>query len=779
MRRVGILSRPARNTRALLGAALAFVVIGSLTPAAAFAADETDDAAVIEETAAPEQAEETATPDGSEESATPEESAETATEEPVTPEETEETATPEETDDATVLQELDAISGDAASIPTPENGDYIGSNTSDELDPGAFTSQLTSLSAVAAAKFNPGNIISDSKMYTSGTMTAKQIQYFFDQKVPRCDRGYTCLKDFTMTTVSKSPNSYCSGSYQGGRNESAATIISKVSKACGVSEKVLIVMLQKEQGLVTHVWPSQFRYDIAMGYACPDDAACNSQYFGFQNQMYMAAYQLQRYTKDKYFNWYPVGKTSPVRYHPNIACGAGMVKIENKATAALYYYTPYQPNRAALNAGYGVGDSCSAYGNRNFALYYTEWFGSLHGDEKPVKPSEPAKPAPSAGEKAITAKWKDVGGSASSLGSATASAKCGLRYDGCVREFSGGVITWSASTGAHVLQNRTLSKWKAQKSENGSLGYPTTDLRCGLKNGGCYQQFQGGKTYWNGSSSAVTIISGSSQNKYQVLGNENGVLGYPTTDARCGLSNGGCYQQFVGGKTYWRGNHTAAAIWGPPMRAYQALGNETGKLGYPTTDPKCGLVKSGCYQQFTGGKLYWAGSHSAKAVWGASMSKYQALGNENGVLGYPTTGPACGLRGGGCYQQFEGGKLYWVGNGPAYRIKAQAMRGYQVLGNEHSSLGYPVSDEKCGLSGGGCYQKFERGKLYWTGHNAGIGVWGAVEARYLQLGNEHSKLGYPTTNPSCSNGSCTQKFQRGSMTWRSSNPSGTLAVRYS
>ncbi|MFP3822012.1 hypothetical protein SB658_25280, partial [Bacillus sp. SIMBA_008] len=85
--------------------------------------------------------------------------------------------------------------GDAASIPTPENGDYIGSNTSDELDPGAFTSQLTSLSAVAAAKFNPGNIISDSKMYTSGTMTAKQIQYFFDQKVPRCDRGYTCLKD--------------------------------------------------------------------------------------------------------------------------------------------------------------------------------------------------------------------------------------------------------------------------------------------------------------------------------------------------------------------------------------------------------------------------------------------------------------------------------------------------------------------------------------------------------------------------------------------------------
>src|SRR5690606_41030659 len=82
---------------------------------------------------------------------------------------------------------------------------------------------------------------------------------------------------------------------------------------------------QKEQGLVTHTWPSQFRYDIAMGYACPDDAACNAKYFGFQNQMYMAAYQLQRYTKDSYFSWYPVGKrseehTSELQSRENLVC---------------------------------------------------------------------------------------------------------------------------------------------------------------------------------------------------------------------------------------------------------------------------------------------------------------------------------------------------------------------------------------------------------------------------------------------------------------------------
>ncbi len=52
------------------------------------------------------------------------------------------------------------------------------------------------------------------------------------------------------------------------------------------------------------------------------------------------------------------------------------VNIVNLATAALYDYTPYQPNAAALAAGYGTGDSCSSYGNRNFYLYFNDWFGT-------------------------------------------------------------------------------------------------------------------------------------------------------------------------------------------------------------------------------------------------------------------------------------------------------------------------------------------------------------------------------------------------------------------
>src|SRR5699024_5952609 len=149
------------------------------------------------------------------------------------------------------------------------------------------------LEAATLRGFDAGNLISNATLYTSRTMSAKQIQYFLNQKVPSCEKGYTCLKDFSMKTVTKKPTAYCRGTYRGSAKDTAAQIISKVAKACTISEKVLLVMLQKEQGLVTHVWPSSWRYDYAMGFACPDDAGCDARYKGFQNQMYMAASQLQ------------------------------------------------------------------------------------------------------------------------------------------------------------------------------------------------------------------------------------------------------------------------------------------------------------------------------------------------------------------------------------------------------------------------------------------------------------------------------------------------------
>lgn len=230
--------------------------------------------------------------------------------------------------------------------------------------------------------FSAGNIIDDGVFHNSATMSQDEIQRFLDGKVSSCERGYTCLKSWQGPSRTIAADAMC-GAYSGSANETAASVIFKVAQACGINPQVLIVMLQKEQGLVTHRSPSASRYQIAMGQGCPDTAACDSRYYGFFNQVYGAAWQLRRYANppgtSAYFTWYAPGATHSIRFHPEVACGSSPVYISNQATAALYYYTPYQPNAAALAAGYGEGNSCSAYGNRNFYNYFTDWFGSTRG----------------------------------------------------------------------------------------------------------------------------------------------------------------------------------------------------------------------------------------------------------------------------------------------------------------------------------------------------------------------------------------------------------------
>lgn len=231
----------------------------------------------------------------------------------------------------------------------------------------------------AAAGFDPGNIISDETFFNSGTMSEAQIQSFLNGKVSKCATGSSCLKDHSQDTWTREADAMCRG-YAGAPNESAARIIHKVAQSCGVNPQAILVMLQKEQGLVNDSSPSAWAWKASMGYACPDTAACDTRYYGFFNQVYMGIWQLKRYGNppgtSNYFTWFPIGKAAPIRFSPDASCGSSNVVVQNKATAALYYYTPYQPNAAAVAAGYGASsDPCSAYGNRNFYNYFKDWFG--------------------------------------------------------------------------------------------------------------------------------------------------------------------------------------------------------------------------------------------------------------------------------------------------------------------------------------------------------------------------------------------------------------------
>ncbi|THG35578.1 hypothetical protein E6C70_05935 [Glaciibacter flavus] len=220
--------------------------------------------------------------------------------------------------------------------------------------------------------FHAGRIISDYNFYNAYAMTEEQIGEFLSSLRCTPRDASPCLSDYRETTTDQpaQERGHCDA-YRGGVDETAARIIARVSVACGISPRVLLVLLQKEQSLLTH--PDARGYLRATGYACPDTADCDTKYFGFFNQVYNAAWQFRQYTVHP-VRAYAVGDVA-VPFSPDPACGASVVDIENQATANLYNYTPYQPNDAALADLRGEGDRCSSHGNLNFWLLYSKWFG--------------------------------------------------------------------------------------------------------------------------------------------------------------------------------------------------------------------------------------------------------------------------------------------------------------------------------------------------------------------------------------------------------------------
>ena len=244
--------------------------------------------------------------------------------------------------------------------------------------------------AATVPNWNPGYIIDDAVFTNNRSMTYDQIQAFLASKLASCDtlgsKKSEYGSDRTLTRAQYAASKGVSGPFpclkdyvENGRN--TAQIIYDVANQYRINPQILIVLLQKEQGLLTDDWPWPTQYRSATGYGCPDTAACDSQYYGLTNQVSWSA-KMFRSIMDANPNWYTpyVLGNNFIQYNPVSSCSGTNVTITNRATQALYNYTPYQPNSAALNNAYGGGDSCSSYGNRNFYSYFTDWFGSPRGD---------------------------------------------------------------------------------------------------------------------------------------------------------------------------------------------------------------------------------------------------------------------------------------------------------------------------------------------------------------------------------------------------------------
>ena len=242
-----------------------------------------------------------------------------------------------------------------------------------------FASNISAINPRYAG-FNAGDIISDFVMADYTSMSESDIQWFLKSKNPCNDTGLWRLQIYSGHSYHVENGHFVCMADESFDGESAAHIIWQAAQDYHINPKVLIVLLEKEQGLVTDTWPNaDLQYRSATGYGCPDTAACDSQYYGFRNQIRNAA-ELFRWILDHGSKYYPVGYNN-VRYNPNTDCGSSTIYIANRATAALYQYTPYQPNNDVLELSPGNSVYCGAYGNINFYYYFTEWFGDTHGKE--------------------------------------------------------------------------------------------------------------------------------------------------------------------------------------------------------------------------------------------------------------------------------------------------------------------------------------------------------------------------------------------------------------
>ncbi len=618
------------------------------------------------------------------------------------------------------------------------------------------------LAAGALDAFDPADIIDDAVMFDPSTMTAPAIQAFLDAKQPTCATGATCLRSVTVDVPALAANPMCAA-VPAALAQSVAQVIATAAAACRVNPRVILVMLQKEQTLVTGRKPGGSEtvasvYRKATGLGCPDTAACDPAKYGLFNQLYGVAYWLVRYTNPvgtgpgtpypSVYSWFPVGRANAVLYNPSAACGAGTITIQNKATASLYYYTPYQPNAAALAAGWGIGDACSAYGNRNFFLWFTSWFGSPR-----VAAADPLAAAAAS----ITSAWTSAGGSAGVFGDPTGSVTAVA--SGATQTFAGGAL-YTSARGTVGLQGAALQKYTATGGPTGVLGWPTGGATAPVVGGPLNQPFEHGVIV--STSGGAWVVGGAMLAAWSKAGGGASALSWPIADAV--VSTGGTQQAFSGGRLVITPT-ASTTVRAPVLARWLQQGAEAGALGWPTgavttVKAKGVTLTSQAFQQ----GVVVTTATGVFAVTGATWRNWTAHQGAAGPLGLPRASQTTStVNGGGTAQRFTGGTIYSSVAGGTHALTGTVLSRFNRQGGTAGPLGWPGATTRVTAGRGGSVVAFTNGAIYAS--KAGTAaVVAPILKRYLAKGGPGGALGWPTASATTAKGITTQPFERGRIT---------------
>lgn len=252
---------------------------------------------------------------------------------------------------------------------------------------------------------------------------------------------------------------------------------------------------------------------------------------------------------------------------------------------------------------------------------------------------------------------------------------------------------------------------KAQ-SLNGWLGNPIGSEVAGLKNNGSSQQYEKGAIYWSPNTGAHFNWYGIGEH-WRNNGGVNGLYGYPTTDEY--LFGNTTIQDYEGGSILWSESKGIVTVDGAIQATWKSYDGQIG-LGLPLSN-KVASVNNGFVQQFEYATIYWSPTTGAKVVSGAVRGAYMSASAEKGILGYPVNAEVRGLKNGGVKQQFQGGWISWSSASGAWVTKGKIHTAWTNLKSENGALGYPISNEYTVSSG--YAQKFQNGTItYKTSSNS-------------------------------------------------------------
>ncbi len=158
-------------------------------------------------------------------------------------------------------------------------------------------------------------------------------------------------------------------------------------------------------------------------------------------------------------------------------------------------------------------------------------------------------------------------------------------------------------------------------------------------------------------------------------------------------------------------------------------------------------------------------------VFGAIEQKWLQFGGFNGSLGAPVSNEQPTFDGAGRAQSFQRGVVSWhPKTGPQVVWGAIGARWIEI-GREQ--FGYPITDELTCPDQVGKFNHFralQNGgsdcSIYWSPASGAHEVYGAIREKWASMGWERSSIGYPIeAEHDQIGGGRTQRFQNGVITW--------------